>query len=58
MGVVICMAFMLMGTVAMTVLGYATGYYDGLDKKEEKESEKDIVGVDRKHKRIDFDLRG
>lgn len=54
-----CVAFMLLGTVTMTVLGYATGYYDGLNKKEEKESEEDDVCpcVDREHKCIDFDLR-
>ena len=58
MGGTLLVVFMSVGAFALMVLGYVTGYVDGLNKKED-EIEKVIDSRgDRKHKRIDFDLRG
>lgn len=58
MGGSVFACFMLLGTIAMTLLGYCTGYMDGQDRKDRKSEEKDSNNrSDRKHKCIDFDLR-
>lgn len=64
MGAVVFAGFMGLGALIMGVLGYATGYHDGLNKRddliEEEEIEKENYrgnSSDRSTKRIDFDLR-
>lgn len=63
MGAVLFTMLLAIGCLVMGLLGYATGYHDGLNKRddliEEEESEKEIdggIGPNRSTKRIDFNM--
>lgn len=58
MGGSVFVCFMLVAMLAMTLLGYVTGYMDGQDRKDRNEKKSTNNRDDRRSKRIDFDLRG
>ena len=65
MGAVLFTMLLAIGCLVMGFLGYATGYHDGLNKRddliEEEESEEEnyhSIGSDRSTKRINFEMRG
>lgn len=62
----IVIAFFCLAAVSLAVLGYATGYYDAIERKEhENDIEENetfdnfdhIRAVSRRNKRIDYNLR-
>lgn len=62
----IVIAFFCLAAVSLAVLGYATGYYDAIERKEhENDIEEDEEIIDFNHirsgtradKRIDYNLR-
>lgn len=58
MGGSVFACFMLLGTIAMTLLGYATGYMDGQEREDKRSEKKHRNSRDtRRDKPIDFDLR-
>lgn len=57
MGGSVFACFMLLGTIAMTLLGYCTGYMDGQDRKDRNEKKDRNNRDTRRDKPIDFDLR-
>lgn len=66
MGQVIFVAFFTAGACCLAILGYATGYYDAIEKMEDEKDDKEekeadltnrVRGIGRKHKRIDYNLR-
>jgi len=68
MGQVVFIAFFAAGAMCLSILGYATGYYDALEKMEEedeaekKKKHEDDLAVrvrryGRRYKRIDYRIR-